>query len=385
MHGGTYNYGNVNIIAQGSPLLPQGSLVFEENERNEKIDFWAKSILVENGGSLLTHATGLSPPERFGDLGGVLTIHLYGKYDGVGGKGIICQSPPNDPDGKPSLAGQCGIPNSIWDTNGTSEVSLPGGASPDYFYQYEPLPFDDGKDPKGNVGYFGYKVLAVSYGGTLKLFGNKGVSGDRLQPKASGTSWVRLDGTITPGATSLKVRPVTWQAGDHIVVTTTDYLPNHSEELLICKIDETSQSAKITFTTDLTGDPKITCPAKGVPAKGVQWTHNGEQYSLTRLPSRLNINKAAAETRAAVGLLTRTVRIVSEGDKFGQGLPAKCPSSTDTSWRSYDRAARLCGFPGPGRRVPPARAGRAARPLSHPLSYGAKDAAKHLREGFLHQ
>jgi hypothetical protein len=43
------------------------------------------------------------------------------------------------------------------------------------------------------------------------------------------------------------------------------------------------------------------------------------------------INKAAAETRAAVGLLTRTVRIVSEGDKFGQGLPAKCSSSTNTS------------------------------------------------------
>jgi hypothetical protein len=35
---GTYNYGNVNIIAKGS-------LVFEENVRNEKIDFWAKSAV----------------------------------------------------------------------------------------------------------------------------------------------------------------------------------------------------------------------------------------------------------------------------------------------------------------------------------------------------
>jgi hypothetical protein len=320
---GTYNYGNVNIIAQGS-------LVFEENVDNETIDFWAKSILVENGGSLLTHATGLSPPERFGVRGGVLTIHLYGADQGVKGAGIICQSPANDPDGKPSRAGQCGIPNSVWDTNGTSKVSLPGGASPDYFYQYEPLPFDDGKDAEGNVGYFGYKVLAVSYGGTLKLFGSKGVSGDLLRPTASGTSWVRLDGTIlgtlpgVPGATSLKVRPVTWQAGDHIVVTATDYLPNHSEELLICKIDEINgrRAAKITFTTDLTADPK-TCPAQGV-----KWTHNGAQYSLTRLPSRLNIRKAAAETRAAVGLLTRTVRIVSEGDEFGDCFP---PSKKDPS------------------------------------------------------
>src|SRR5262245_30028998 len=63
---GTYNYGNVNIIAKGS-------LVFEENVRNEKIDFWAKSILVENGGSLLTHNPNVVDPysERFGVFGGV--------------------------------------------------------------------------------------------------------------------------------------------------------------------------------------------------------------------------------------------------------------------------------------------------------------------------
>src|SRR5262249_41687937 len=158
-------------------------------------------------------------------------IHLYGADQGVKGTGIICQSPPNAPDGSPSRAGQCGIPNSIWDTNGASKVSLLGQTNPDYFYQYSPLPFDNGEVDK-KTGYYGYKVLAVSYGGTLKLFGDKGVS-DSLQPNASGTSWVRLDGTITPGATSIKVRPVTWQAGDHIVVTTSDYLPNHSEELLI--------------------------------------------------------------------------------------------------------------------------------------------------------
>jgi hypothetical protein len=258
----------------------------------------------------------------------VLTIHLYGKDDGVGGKGIICQSPANDPDGKPSRLGQCGIPNSIWDTNGNGKVSLPGQKNPDYFYQYSPLPFDNG-DVDKKTGYFGYKVLAVSYGGTLKLFGNKGVSGDLLQPTASGTSWVRLDGTITPGATSLKVRPVTWQAGDHIVVTTTDYLPNHSEELLICKIEEINgkMAAEITFTTDLTADPNDL--EKTCPAQGVNWTHNGEQYALyNRLPSRLNISKAAAETRAAVGLLTRTVRIVSEGDRFGDCFP---PSKIDAS------------------------------------------------------
>jgi hypothetical protein len=82
----------------------------------------------------------------------------------------------------------------------------------------------------------------------LKLSGNTGISGDLLQPKASGTSWVRLDGTIAPGATTLNVRPITWRVGDHIVVTTTDYLPNHSEELLICKIENAGrQGAKIIY------------------------------------------------------------------------------------------------------------------------------------------
>ncbi len=282
--------------------------------------------MVENGGSLLTHATGVVFPfsERFGILGGVLTIHLYGADQKAKGAGVICKSPAHDPDGKPSRDGQCGIPNTIWDTNGNTKVSLPGQKNPDYFYQYSALPFDDAK-VDNKIGYFGYKVIAVSYGGTLKLFGDTGVTGDEIIPTASGTSWVRLDGTILPGATSLFVRSITWRVGDHIVVTTTDYLPNHSEELVICEIDD-GQKAKITFTTDLTADPikKKTCPKKGV-----KWAHNGEQYSLfDRLPPRLNIGKAAAETRAAVGLLTRTVQIVSEGDSFGDCFP---PSKKDPS------------------------------------------------------
>ena len=55
----------------------------------------------------------------------------------------------------------------------------------DYFYQYGPL-HGDGKcgvgsvwakgacTSGGEVGYFGNKVLAVSYGGTLDLSGYKG-------------------------------------------------------------------------------------------------------------------------------------------------------------------------------------------------------------------
>lgn len=105
-------------------------------------------------------------------------------------------------------------------------------------------------------------MLAVSYGGTLVLHGKKGTREVAIPkipetgkcpadsraaidacPSDSGTSWVRLAKTI-PSAiegsdedsrTTLYVdRPVpTWEEGDQIVLTSTDYLSSHSEELTI--------------------------------------------------------------------------------------------------------------------------------------------------------
>ena len=60
----------------------------------------------------------------------------------------------------------------------------------------------------------------------------------------------------------------------------------------------------------------------------MKWSHNGQQYVFDGVPSRLGLQKGAAETRAAVGLLTRSVRIVSEGDKYGDCFP---PSVKDQS------------------------------------------------------
>ncbi|MGH6849153.1 MAG: G8 domain-containing protein [Methylocella sp.] len=320
--GGKYEYRNVNIVSGGK-------LKFEEaaNSLNLRIHFWAKSILVEYGGSLVAG----SPANPFGAKGGVLTIHLYGKDEtiygpgqpGPGGVGIQCRS--NNSATNPP----CGIPANVWDANGAA-VGLPGGPLgtlyTDNFYKYDALPFDDGMNTETkSVGYFGYKVLAVSEGGTLKLFGKKGaVYGVSLLPKDSGTSWVRLAATILgsdpgpgPAATSLTVAsPVDWEPGDHIVVTTTDYLPNHSEELVICP---GGKGNTINF------DANYNAPNCAAP-QGVKWTHNGEQFSLAALPSRLNITKTAAETRAAVGLLTRSIRIVSAGDALGEPFPS--PSTT---------------------------------------------------------
>ena len=285
---GTYNVGKVNIVGGGT-------LTFTDPPSSGSTDFWAKSILVENGGALIAG----SPAAPIGGQGGVVTIHLYGKDQGPSrGKGIACVTDP-----------QCGVPAAVWSSNGAGKVALPGGVT-DYFYPYDHLPYDDG-DP---AGFFGYKVLAVSYGGTLQLFGKKGATYSSAEPppSSSGTSWGRLDGTIQKGATSLVVdRPVDWQPGDRIVVTTTDYLPGHSELLQIQSVGTDART--IAFT-----NVAPTCSDGG---GGVCWAHTGEPYDLSMVPSRLGLEMTSAETRAAVALLTRSIRIVSGGDKFGDPFP----------------------------------------------------------------
>ena len=86
----------------------------------------------------------------------------------------------------------------------------------------------------GAVGYFGYKVLALSYGGTLQLFGKKGatyaVPECGAAPTSSGTSWVRLSKPALKGTSALNVdRPMTLKAGDQIVVTTSSSLRRPSQ------------------------------------------------------------------------------------------------------------------------------------------------------------
>ena len=139
---------------------------------------------------------------------------------------MLCQSPLTEDTDKNEVP--CGIPPKVWESNGgavldgcgdasiTKDSScIPGlpTAAKDYFYDYGPLYGDskctNGKTfsvsggkalcgsaaAAGKVGYFGYKVLAVSYGGTLVLRGYKGAAdgldNDHL---ATGNSWMRLGG-----------------------------------------------------------------------------------------------------------------------------------------------------------------------------------------------
>lgn len=281
---GTYRYHNVNIYGGGT-------LQFAD----AKIDFWAESILVENRGSLIAGTTAAP----IGTAGGVLTIHLYGQDQGTsspGGQGIACATPTNQ------AVGPCGIPMPIWTSNTVSAMNptsclthpLPGDVN-DCFYQYQPLDYDGGGTPPG---YFGYKVLAASYGGTLQLLGRKGATYSTLPSSNSGTSWARLNAPIKPCtqppcSTLVLDRAVDWQPGDQIVLTTTDYLPGHSEQLTIASVSTEKGVTSVVATS--------------VP----KYEHSAKLYSLSSVPTGIGPDPdpelpptlgRKVETRAAVAL-----------------------------------------------------------------------------------
>jgi len=277
---GTYNYGFINIYNGGE-------LIFDDAD----IDFWAESILIEKDSSLIADGIGEN---------GLLTIHLYGvDLNSPDRMPITCKSEP---------IASCGVESNIWNSNGSSEFTLPGnGPVKDFFYAYDNLPYYvNGVNNPGNQGFFGHKVLAVSYGGTLILNGVKGSSIGVLDHSNSGTSWARLNGTVNSTMNTLKLdRSVDWEAGDQIVVTTTDYLPGHSEQFIIKEI-----ASDGTITLD----------------KNFKYIHNGIKYPIKTADrktdgiDRLGLKFDEAETRAAVALLTRSIRIVSEGDSLNESF-----------------------------------------------------------------
>jgi len=237
--------------------------------------FWAKSILVENGGSLIAGS-------EDAPLQSVLVFHLYGSNAET--KGIECKT-TNLPNA------YCGVPAGKWD---------------DHEINYESLP--DEKLTNDHLAYFGRKVLGVSYGGALQLFGAKGMTKGSIADasSASGKSWARLNATAAVGDTRITLdRAVDWEAGDQIVITTTDFLPGHSEQRAIAGISTSGNKSVITL------------------AAGLAYRHNGEAYDLTPYDlSAQGITRKTVETRAAVALLTRNIRIVSAGNAIGEDLPA---------------------------------------------------------------
>ena len=286
VNGGTYVYRNVNIWGGGSL-----------NFADAKINFHAHSILVENEGSLVA---GSSAPAV-----GPITLWLYGSSDD-GIPPITCKSGPT-----------CGVPQEIWNSNPSMAMKRmptekckaassfgPSPAGNDCFYQYDVL--DTGAPENA---YFSRKVLALSYGGTIYLRGAKGIRSGAIdaRPSDSGTSWVRLTDNLNGGESSFHVdRPVcTWGEGDHIVLTSTDYLASHSEEVVIQSVSSDPVGTKITL------QGKVKFPHYGTAYDFSSLTkRNGPNDDPNRpatLPSR------HLETRAAVALLTRSIMIAAEG------------------------------------------------------------------------
>jgi cell migration-inducing and hyaluronan-binding protein len=346
VRGGTYTFSHVNIVAGGK-------LVFVEPTRESAVkrqDFWATSIIIENGGAIYA---GVDVPgdkemvnvKPYGTNGRTLTFHLYGADPRGGdpkkveGPGVSC-APIEDA----AKFADCGIPlkqkvgkaeQDFWAGNGNYEFELPGKVH-DYFYQYGSLVGDKGVDPDTKQsGHFGYKVLALSYGGTLQLRGRNGTGGTTkadidnvlLQPPDkvakedmakitdSGMDWVRLKGV--DGNKLTLDRKVDWATGSEIIVTTTDYLPEHSEVRTLAAdadgTDVVTLNKKLDYQHSVTaydigkrvGTDVTTFRTAVAAADGLEKTPNEVPFLKT------------AETRAAVALLTRSIRIVSEGDKPG--------------------------------------------------------------------
>jgi hypothetical protein len=321
-----YVFHNVNIVNGGK-------LIFHDDF---DVDFYAESILVENGGTLTAVSTNVGFLPRARKAASALpfqkrlTFHLWGAPEE---SGITCLSDPQP------LGAPCGIPDPVWSANtimaddlmmnpppapphpknnGCKSVSgysqfLPGD---DCFYQYE---IQDKQDKaNGTKAYFGHKVLAVSFGGTLQLFGARGVTylqngqqctpnvpNTECNPAFTGTSWVRLAGST--GATHITLsRAVDWKKGDHIVVTPTDYLPSHAEEVILAK-DASETGGNVLELEE----------------PGLKYDHRATTFSLGPMPAKVGPQNdpnvpdidRAVDTRAAVGLLTRNIQVVSQGNR----------------------------------------------------------------------
>lgn len=359
---GDYHYRAVNVVGEGSLNFVEAP----ERAANKTTDFWATAIVIENGGAVVA---GSLPFKPFGISGGVLTIHLYGADGSSGdpvnnpGQGVLCSTKAPTP---------CGIPKDVWADNGKELPGCGAGSSApgkdcipglptnvsDFFYQYGPLYGDekctDGsrwdkmkhgcETASGQVGYFGYKVLAVSFGGRLQLFGYKGSCNNDFacNPKLTHGSWLRLRESIEPGQGTDRGHFIVdapsnyhpenprFSENDELVVTTTDYLPGHSEKFKVGCVNPPLGPCvpmKATGTGGWVQEIKVDHAA--------QWPHNGNRYGgpddvkplSKRLPDRIKNNldpqlvSSGVETRAAVALLTRSIRIVSAGDADGQAFP----------------------------------------------------------------
>jgi hypothetical protein len=346
---GSYTYHYVNVV-------DGGQLVFIDD--GGLIDFRVSSLLVEQGGSV--QAGALDCP--FGAAGGKLEIGLWGTdptYQGTVQNpmpaAIACVGG--------TTPGQCFAPSlsatphycvqptppatpaATWSPSDPCNVTVPGSDESAFgnamFEGYDALNYDYSSN--GIPNYFGYKVFGVSYGGSLQLFGRKGVRDVDLSPtpqttcdtpenqydlnewaKLSGNSWARLDQPAAANAMTLTLdRTVDWGQGDLVVVGTTDWYPGHSE---VVEVQSSS-----------TSEGKTTLMLKGALA----YAHSGQKYTVPpTLGAKSNNPNAEVELRAPVGLLSRSIVIYS----LGATAEDPFPDSQSADWENCSYANNS-GFP----------------------------------------
>jgi hypothetical protein len=364
-----YVYGNVNITNKGG-------LYFVEDPTGT-IDFQVESLLVEYGGVLQAG----SPDCPFGQQGGKLSIGLYGEdksrlytvpdppkgIECVTGKGTAHPCFParaHEPLSQPDY--YCKLPDTD-DPCASTEVptdrcaGYPSTSS-------KTCPNNYLLEHYGNLNFdptpWGYKVLGVSYGGSLRLFGYKGAKPlqdadfatrsdsndhcvvptesklDVAEMKAwanlSGSSWVRLQGLSTDRTQLTLDREVTdWAGGDQIVVGTTDWYPTHSEVRTIRSVRSISLDGKM--VTQLT----LTQP--------LQYPHATEIFDVGKYPAQTftgPVNRQAADLRAVVGLLSRSIQIRSLGKTPQRSADGGFPSVANCLYDGTDKGNPDCYFGG---------------------------------------
>lgn len=289
-------------------VLRGGTLCFLDVGSPEFLtDFRARSVLVQQGGRL---AAG-SPESPFASK---LAIGLWGGageadfircMDHRGGEaecydpGLV-REPHFCVGGGPVVYGD-GHEDHDDDPCASREMPEETGLN-SLFEGYHPLHGDGG-------ALFGRKVLAVSYGGSLELFGKKGAApwpqarvcptpDDEASADAwaemSGESWTRLASTAPQSSTQLNLtrKVSTWDRGDVVIVGTTDWLPSHSERANLSAAPAAGPGARL--------------------AAPLSHTHRGDVYRV-RSGDVARARGPEVEMRAAVGLLTRSIVVRSLG------------------------------------------------------------------------
>jgi len=358
-----YIHDNVNILAGGA-------LYFVEDP-GQTVDFQVASLLVEQSGVL--QAGSATCP--YGAQGGRLSIALYGGDPSNQGTtpnpppGIQCLTNAADamascfPAGRDPARGPFYC--AVGDSNDPCSAETRPPTDPDNYLleHYGNLNFDPTP--------WGYKVLGVSYGGTLRLFGWKGAKPlqdpawaasydstehcvaptaaqstlDAAEMQAwanlTGSAWARLDASAAAaGATTLTLDRLVsdWAVGDDIVVGTTDWYPSHSERRTITAVASVSTPGGM--RTQLTVDALAWPHASDMFDADALATDHGATYTKPT-------NRTAADLRATVALLSRSIEIRSLGAQpQPSSAAAGFPPPAQCVWTNGALPDQSCYFGG---------------------------------------